>query len=121
MTDWATAESWLERTKAANRSSPAGYAWHEFWEWLVHAAPKAAKRPPMPFVLSGSAESAARKFHQLREQLRWACDNGVLAGAIAWLDACPPNNWQTCDPMRWNKSYYPTFDDVTDDEGDDAN
>jgi len=23
--------------------------------------------------------------------------------------------------MRWNKSYYPTFDDVADDEGDDAN
>jgi hypothetical protein len=97
MTDWSTAEAWLERTKAANRSSPAGYAWHQFWQWLGRASPRATSKPPMP------------------------SDHGILAEAIAWLDGCPPDKWETHDPKRWSESFYPTFDDVTDDEGDDTN
>jgi hypothetical protein len=117
MTDWSTAESWLEQTKAANRSSPAGYVWHEFWQWLERADPNAASRPPKPFILAPSAESAASKFQRLREQLRWAFDRGILAQAIAWLDGCPPDKWETHDAKRWRESSYPTFDNVTDDEG----
>ncbi len=116
MTDWSTAEAWLERTKAANRSSPTAQAWHRFWQSLQRGVPSATRTPPMPIILAGSAASAASKFDQLREQLRWACDHDVLAEAIAWLDACPPNDWQTCDPTRWNKSFFPTFDDVSDDD-----
>jgi len=121
MTDWSTAEAWLERTKSANRSAPAGDAWHEFWHWLVHAAPRATRKPPVPFILAASAESAANKFDRLDEQLRWAFDNGILAMAIAWLDACPTNKWQTCAPAKWDESFFPEFDDVSDSEGDDTN
>jgi len=117
MTDWSTAEAWLERTKAANRSSPIGYAWHEFWQWLERAAPTATRKPPVPFILAASGESASSKFNHLRDQLRWASDHGVLSGAIAWLDACPPDKWETRDAKRWGESFYPTFDDVVD-EGD---
>jgi hypothetical protein len=120
MTEWSTAESWLERTKAANRSSPAGYAWHEFWQWLERSSPRAISKPPMPFILAASAESVANKFHRLREQLRWAFDHGILAGAIAWLDGCPPDKWETHEPKRWSESFYPTLDDVSYDEGDDT-
>jgi len=73
-----------------------------------------------PIILAASAESAANKFHRLREQLRWASDHGKLAEAIAWLDGCPPNKWETHEPKHWRESFYPTFDDVTDDEGDDT-
>jgi hypothetical protein len=48
-------------------------------------------------------------------------DHGILAEAIAWLDGCPPDQWATHDPKRWHESFYPTFDDVTDDEGDNTN
>ena len=121
MTDWSVAEAWLERTKAANRSSPAAYLWHEFWQWLKRAVPRAIRKPPVPFILAASAESAANKIRRLSEQLRWAADHGILAEAIAWLDACAPDKWETHDPERWSESFYPTFDDITDDEGDDAN
>jgi hypothetical protein len=121
VTDWSVAEAWLERTKAANCSSPAAYIWHEFWQWLKRAVPRAIRKPPVPFILAASAESAANKIRRLSEQLRWAADHGILAEAIAWLDACAPDKWETHDPERWSESFYPTFDDITDDEGDDAN
>ena len=107
MTDWQIAETWLNRTRAAHRCSPSGLAWHEFSQWLERAAPRATKKPPTPLILAASSEPAASKFDRLRDQLRWACDHGVLAEAIAWLDACPPEKWETCDPMRWGASFYP--------------
>ena len=121
MTDWPTAEAWLERTKSANRSAPAGHAWHEFWQWLERTVPNATSKPPKPFILAASAESAANKFHRLGEQLRWASNQGILAETIAWLDACPPDKWETHDANRSHETFYPTFDDVTDDEGDNTN
>jgi hypothetical protein len=45
----------------------------------------------------------------------------MLAEAIAWLDGCPPDKWETHDANRWHETFYPTFDDVTDDEGDNTN
>ncbi len=121
MTDWPTAEAWLERTKSANRSAPAGHAWHESWQWLERTVPNATSKPPKPFILAASAESAASKFHRLREQLRWASDHGILAQAIDWLDARPPDKWESHDPKRWGEPFYPTLDDGTEDEGDDSN
>jgi hypothetical protein len=120
VTDWSTAQAWLERTKAANRSSPVGYVWHEFWQWLARAAPRGAGKPPKPFILGASGESAANKFHRLGEQLRWALDQGMLAEAITWLDGCPSDKWETHDQRRWNESCYPNFDDYVFEVGDDT-
>ena len=121
MTDWSTAEMWLERIKSQHRSSPEGYAWHRFWKWLEHAAAQGAGEPPRPFILGASAESAASKFCRLRDQLRWAHDHGILAAALRWLDARPLEEWNICMPSRWRESFYPTFDDVEDDDGDERN
>jgi hypothetical protein len=114
MTDWQTAETCLSRTRAAHRSSPSGFAWHEFSQWLERAAPTATKKLPTPLILAASSEPAASKFDRLREQLHWACDHGVLAEAIAWLDACPLEKWETCDPASWGASSYPKCDDASD-------
>jgi hypothetical protein len=121
MTDWSTAETWLERIKSQHRSSPGGYAWHQFWEWLDNAAAHGAGEPPRPFILAASGESAASKFRRLRDQLRWAYDFGILADALRWLDARPLEEWNICLPGRWGESFYPTFGDVVDDEGDERN
>jgi hypothetical protein len=41
----------------------------------------------------------------------------MLAEAVASLDGCAPNKWESHDPKHWRESFCPTFDDVTDDEG----
>jgi hypothetical protein len=106
MTDWSAAEVWLERIKSQHRSSPEGYAWHQFWEWLGDSAQKGAGKPPVPFILAASGESAASKFGRLREQLRWANERGILAEALQWLDKRPLEEWNTCPPDRWEESFY---------------
>lgn len=120
MTDWSTAEAWLERIKSQHRSSPEGYAWHQFWKWLGKAAVHGAGEPPTPFILAASGESASSKFRRLRDQLRWAHDHGILTDALRWLDARPLAEWNICSPDRWGESFYPTFDDVEGDEGDEG-
>jgi hypothetical protein len=107
MTEWSTAEVWLERIKSQHRSSPEGYAWHQFWQWLGHAAPKGAGQPPRPLILAASGESASSKFHRLRDQLHWAHDRGILADALRWLDARPLDEWNVCPLERWGESFYP--------------
>lgn len=107
MTDWSTTEVWLARIRSQHRSSPEGYAWHQFWQWLSEAARNGTGKPPMPFILAASCESAASKFGRLREQLRWAHDRGILADALRWLDARPMEEWNTCPPDRWEESFYP--------------
>ena len=116
MTDWNTAVIWLERIKSEHRSSPTGSAWYDFYKRLYQTAPNAKNKPLMPFILAASAESAASKFGRLREQLRWAYDHGVLDDAIRWLDECPLEKWDTCPPHQWGMSFYPTLDDIEDEE-----
>lgn len=120
MTDWSTAENWLERIKSQHQSSPGGYAWHQFWEWLGKAAVHGAREPPRPFILAASGESASSKFRRLRDQLRWAHDHGILDDAIRWLDARALAEWDICQEDHWDESSYPTFDDVEVDEGDEG-
>jgi hypothetical protein len=105
MTDWSDAEALLERLKSQHRSSPDARSWLHFWEWLHQNAASESRRPPKPMILAASAESAASKHHRLREQLRWAHDHGILADALRWLDSRPQENWETCSPSRWDKSF----------------
>jgi hypothetical protein len=58
MTDWSPAQAWLQQTKAANRSSPVGYVWHEFWQWLARAAPS-RNRPTL--IVSAGAQYRVRR------------------------------------------------------------
>ena len=120
MTEWSTAEVWLERIKSQHRSSPEGYAWHQFWQWLGHAAPKGAGQPPRPLILAASGESASSKFRRLRDQLHWAHERGILADALRWLDARPLSEWNICPPNRWGESFHPALDDFEGGEGDDG-
>ncbi len=108
--EWATAEDWLEQLQSQDRSSPDGFVWHQFWEWLAEAAAPRDGEPPMPFILAAAGESAKRKIDRLREQLRWAHDRGRLAAALRWLDARPPRAWHICSPDRWELSFYPTIE-----------
>jgi hypothetical protein len=109
MTDWNTAEIWLERLKASGRASPPGMKWNDFANWLAVSAPNANRRPPVPLILAASAESAASKFSRLELQLRWAFEHGLLTRAIQWLEASSPSNWDVISPSGWNTRDYPTF------------
>jgi hypothetical protein len=96
------------------RSSPAGYAWHQFWEWLDEQAPVFGGPPPVPLILAASSESAANKNQVLKEQLEWASKAGILEPALNRLKAIPAEKWNYCPASRWHKDSYPSLEDSED-------
>jgi hypothetical protein len=99
-------ESELDRLKSNEKSSPAGHAWHLFYEHLC-GRKRAGEDPPPPLILAASGESDFAKHDRLAAQLRWAAENDCLEMAIAYLRRLPSEKWNTAPVEQWGRSSYP--------------
>lgn len=97
---------YLDGLRKRGLSSPAGYHWAEFGEWLGSRAGPAAGKVPVPLVLAASGESNARKLSRLREQLAFALRNGFLAEAIEQLAKIDEQHWNRGTPEGWHRTNY---------------
>lgn len=107
MRENADIEGFIASTKAEGRSSPEGFAWHEYWEWLESVAPRGAGKPPVPLILGASGESDAAKHFRLSEQLYWAAKHGLLPQALDKLKTIPSDKGNSSPTDRWNRTIHP--------------
>jgi hypothetical protein len=100
-------EEYLTSLKATGRSSPGGIHWHRFVEALRGRVGARAIEPPLPpLILAAASESNASKLYRLGEQLRWAAAHGVLADALALLEAVPRDGWNRGSAETWHRDGY---------------
>jgi hypothetical protein len=88
-------EEFLSALRARRRSSPAGYAWQQFYELLRARKQPGSTNPPVPLILAASGASNAAKHQRLTLQLRWARENGCLDEAIEYLQGIPSGQWNS--------------------------
>lgn len=96
----------LESLKSEGRSSPAGFHWQQFWEFLRSRKVAADADPPVPLILAASGASDRTKQEMLAAQLAWADKAGILADALVVLNAIPAEGWNQGSPERWNQDNY---------------
>jgi len=109
LTEQQEIEAFLSLIMEEWRSSPSGYAWHQFWRRLDESKPAGAPKPPVPLILAASDESDAKKHLRLKSQLEWAAKHGLARPALSWLRAVPANQWNQSSPEMWDKDSYPDF------------
>jgi hypothetical protein len=97
---------YLDDLRNRGLSSPAGYHWAEFGEWLKNRAGPNAGKVPVPLILAASGESNARKLSRLKEQLVFALRNGFLAEAIEQLEKIDEQQWNRGTPEGWHRTSY---------------
>lgn len=99
-------QDYLAALKASCRSSPQD--WNRFYLFLKSKKLPGQKDPPVPLILAASCESDATKHGRLSAQLQWAQENQCLEEALLYLNAIPPEEWNSCSPGMWFQSNYPS-------------
>ena len=99
-------EQFLNEIRLDGRSSPAGFHWHRFYEFLQSRKTESRGDPPVPLILAASGESNARKHECLAQQLEWASRHGILEEAIRFLHQIPVENWNRGALSTWHADTY---------------
>jgi hypothetical protein len=101
-----TIEQFLNEIRLDGRSSPAGFHWHRFFEFLQTKKTESRGDPPVPLILAAAGESNARKHERLAQQLEWALRHSILEEAIRFLQQIPVDRWNRGPLSTWNTDTY---------------